>query len=162
MKRLRVLVMYALLTTAHLHGNIIHASRSGGIGRRAAFRAQWAIARVGSTPTFGTIFSQSPSSRAFLFPRKHPFISVHAHVERCACCLPSTHVGLLVVSSRLALIEPTTSAILYERPDDPQPSRDTPVGLPVIRGVDWVAPQRLAVDVLWGASLGSVTVLLSR
>ncbi len=28
--------------------------RSGGIGRRAAFRAQWAKAHVGSNPTFGT------------------------------------------------------------------------------------------------------------
>ena len=54
-KKLTPSVMYALLTTAHLHGNIIHASRSGGIGRRAAFRAQWAQARVGSNPTFGTI-----------------------------------------------------------------------------------------------------------
>ncbi len=29
-------------------------SRSGEIGRRARFRAVWAYARVGSTPTFGT------------------------------------------------------------------------------------------------------------
>src|SRR2546425_11222444 len=31
----------------------VPARRSGGIGRRAAFRAQWAQARVGSSPTFG-------------------------------------------------------------------------------------------------------------
>ena len=28
--------------------------RSGGIGRRAAFRALWSLLHVGSTPTFGT------------------------------------------------------------------------------------------------------------
>ena len=38
----------------------IGASRSGGTGRRAAFRAQWALARVGSNPTFGTTLSPSP------------------------------------------------------------------------------------------------------
>ncbi len=29
-------------------------SRGGGTGRRAAFRAQWALARAGSTPALGT------------------------------------------------------------------------------------------------------------
>ena len=29
-------------------------SRSGGTGRRAAFRAQWALAHGGSNPPFGT------------------------------------------------------------------------------------------------------------
>ena len=28
--------------------------RSGGIGRRAGLKIRWALARVGSTPTFGT------------------------------------------------------------------------------------------------------------
>src|SRR5687768_8589344 len=35
--------------------------RSGGIGRRAAFRAQWAYARVGSSPTSGTV-ATTPSN----------------------------------------------------------------------------------------------------
>src|SRR3954469_6078565 len=35
------------------HGGSLRARRSGGTGRRAAFRAQWAQARAGSSPAFG-------------------------------------------------------------------------------------------------------------
>ncbi len=60
----------ARLTNGEFAVEYYRTSRSGGIGRRAAFRAQWPHGRVGSTPTFG-IAARIRFGR-FLFSPFHP------------------------------------------------------------------------------------------
>ena len=45
----------------------IQRRRSGGTGRRAGLKIQWAQARVGSSPTFGTRIKWAPANAGALF-----------------------------------------------------------------------------------------------